>query len=325
MSGDASAPLKPQLAISITQAQSIVDRVGSGQLVTGVTELRGGAISAVFEITVSGAPPHILKVYPTSLHWKMAKEVHVLGLLRNISAPVPRILSADDKGSLIDFSFVLMTRLDGTPLRELEPNLNEAQLFSIYAEMGARLHEIHRIEIETFGYIGTDGVWKCHATNRAYMSFQFDKKLSEFHERGGDVVLGKKLETAISTREDMLGGCTAACLCHFDFHSGNILAASKDGVLGISGILDFESAIAGDPVMDIAKALYYFTPKDEPKRAGLLAGYGALPRSDFSETLDLYHLYCTLELWCWMAQIGSRDALPGLTNELEQQLQFRLR
>src|SRR4051812_46633397 len=106
----------------------------------------------------------------------MAKEIRVLGLLRNITAPVPRILAADDKGSLIDFSFVLMTKLEGTPLRDLEPNLDDAELFAVHAEMGARLREIHRIPIDRFGYIGPDGVWTAYATNRAYMSFQFDKK-----------------------------------------------------------------------------------------------------------------------------------------------------
>jgi len=35
-------------------------------------------------------------------------------------------------------------------------------------------------------------------------------------------------------------------------------------------------------------------------------------------------LYCTLELWCWMAQIGNRDALPALTGELDRQLQSGL-
>ncbi|WP_027575351.1 hypothetical protein [Bradyrhizobium sp. WSM1743] len=68
--------------------------------------------------------------------------------------------------------------------------------------------------------------------------------------------------------------------------------------------------------MDIAKALYYFTPKDAPKREGLLAGYGKIERPDWQETLRLYRLYCTLELWCWMAQIGKHEALADLTREL---------
>jgi hypothetical protein len=69
--------------------------------------------------------------------------------------------------------------------------------------------------------------------------------------------------------------------------------------------------------MDIANALYYFTPKDAPKRDGLLAGYGAIERPDWQATIELYRLSGTLELWCWKAQIGEHDALGNLTKELE--------
>jgi hypothetical protein len=74
--------------------------------VLGVTELHGGQISAVFEIALKDAPACILKVYPAALQWKMAKEVYVLGLLRDIGTAVPRILLADDTRSLIDLNFV---------------------------------------------------------------------------------------------------------------------------------------------------------------------------------------------------------------------------
>ncbi|MGY4418766.1 aminoglycoside phosphotransferase (APT) family kinase protein [Bradyrhizobium sp. JR6.1] len=89
------------------------------------------------------------------------------------------------------------------------------------------------------------------------------------------------------------------------------------GTPQLCGIVDFENATAGDPFMDIAKALYYLTPKDASRREGLLAGYGALHRPDWEATIALYRLAATLELWCWMAQIGRPDALAGLSRELE--------
>jgi aminoglycoside phosphotransferase (APT) family kinase protein len=148
------------------------------------------------------------------------------------------------------------------------------------------------------------------------MSFQFDNKLTEFVERGGDAALGARLRAIVRERESLLEACRTAHLCHYDFHSGNVLAERSDGSLRLTGILDFESAIAGDPLMDIAKAFYYFTHADEPKKAGLLAGYGAIERGGWQATLDLYRLYATLELWCWMAQIGDREPLARLAEHL---------
>ena len=324
MSGDTPAPLKPRLAISRTQAQAIVDRTNSRSSVRSVTELRGGEISAVFEISLADASAFILKVYPESLAWKMAKEVHVLGLLRNVSTPVPRILVADDTSSVIDLNFVLMNKFDGVLLGSREAALSAAELFAIYAERGANLRQINEIALDSFGYIGPNGVWTPHATNRSYILSQVEKKLTEFGQRGGEPTLAERLRTSIAARRHLLDEALTPRLCHYDFHAGNILVTSS-GEPRLSGIVDFENATAGDPLQDIAKALYYFVPKDAPKRAGLLAGYGPLAHPHWLQALDLYRLCCTLELWCWMAQIGNRDALPSLTGELAQQLQFRLR
>jgi aminoglycoside phosphotransferase (APT) family kinase protein len=315
---DARTTVKPDIAVSLAQAQAIVDRVVDGQTVAQVSELQGGAISAIYEIGLMGdAPSFVLKVYPESLHWKMQKEVNVCALLSGrLSVPVPRVLLADDTKSVIGLNFVLISKLGGVVLRVLEPTLADAALSSAYSQMGEVLREIHEISMQSFGYIGPEGVWTPHASNRAYVSFQFDKKLTEFAARGGDPALGDRLRLVVHERAHLLDACPMAHLCHYDFHSGNILAERKDGSLRLSGILDFEGAIAGDPLMDIAKALYYFTPADEPKKAALLAGYGALDRRDWQETLDLYRLYATLELWCWMAQIGDREPLASLAEDL---------
>lgn len=89
MSDDPPLQLKPRLAISIDQAQAIVSRVAPRALVRDIIELRGGEISTILEIVVADAPGCILKVYPPSLQWKMAKEVHVLGLLEKVDIPIP--------------------------------------------------------------------------------------------------------------------------------------------------------------------------------------------------------------------------------------------
>jgi aminoglycoside phosphotransferase (APT) family kinase protein len=262
----------------------------------------------------------MLKVYPESLHWKMQKEVNVCALLSGrLRTPVPYVLLADDTKSVIGLNFVLMNKLGGAVLRTLEPALPDAELFSAYSQMGEVLRQIHRISMKSFGYIGPNGVWTAHASNRAYMSSQFENKLAEFAERGGDSALGDRLKDVVFERIDLLEACATAHLCHYDFHSGNILAEQKDdGSLRLSAVLDFESAIAADPLMDIAKALYYFTAEDERKKAGLLAGYGALDRADWQETLGLYRLYASLELWCWMAEIGNREPLASLAADLRR-------
>ncbi|MDD1517068.1 MULTISPECIES: phosphotransferase family protein [Bradyrhizobium] len=307
--------LKPRLTISVDQVQSIVRRMSPHASVLDVTELHGGEIGTVLEVALADSPACILKAYPASLQWKMAKEVYVLGLLRDLDITVPSVLFADNTRSVIDLNYVLMTKLDGTVLGRREAVLTDAQLFEIYAEMGAALRRINDIALDSFGYIGPDGVWTAYPSNHAYMSAQLERKLKVFCVRGGDPALAERLRDSVVARQHLLKAAVVPRLCHYDFHAGNILVTSQ-GDPHLSGIVDFENATSGDPLMDIAKAIYYFTAKDAPKREGLLAGYGKIERPDWQETLRLYRMYCTLELWCWMAQIGKHEALADLTKEL---------
>ena len=310
--------LKPDLQLSIATAQAIVDQVTSERDVATVSKLHGGEIAAVYEIAFvdPAQPPVVLKVYPDELHWKMQKEVTVIGLTQGrLSVSAPHILSADDSKRLLGLNFTLMTKLDGSILGQMETSLASEQRFSAYAQIGGLLREFHRIPMEAFGYIGPSGIWTAHPTNRVYLTHQFQRKLKEFTERGGDAGLARKVAGHSAERAALFGACTHAVLCHNDLHAGNLLATVTNESVLLTGVLDFEGALAGDPLMDVAKALYYL---DAESRRALLQGYGAMDREHWSQTLDLYHLYFVLELWCWMAQIGNEQPLQQLALDLER-------
>lgn len=309
--------LKPDLQVSIPMAQSIVDQVDSECTVATVSRLHGGEIAAVHEIAFADPAhrPLVLKVYPDNLHWKMQKEVTVTGLVQNrLGVPAPRILFADDSKRLLGLNFILMSKLDGSILGQLEKTLASEQLKDAYVQIGQLLREFHRIPMEAFGYIGPRGIWTAYPSNRDYLTYQFQRKLKEFGERGGSAELAQRVAEHVTKRTRLFDGCSQAVLCHNDLHAGNLLATIENGELRLTGVLDFEGALAGDPLMDVAKALYYL---DEKCTRALLDGYGPLDREHGSRTLDLYHLYFVIELWCWMAQIGNKERLDELASDLE--------
>jgi aminoglycoside phosphotransferase (APT) family kinase protein len=312
--------LKPTLEIPQEQAQAIVDRVAPGRRLVRLSALLSGEISAVFEIELADGPPAlVLKVYPEALHWKMRKEVLVARLLDGkLDVPVPRILLADDSKALIDLNFAVMTRLDGHNVLGLERTLDRSQVIAIYGQMGRALREIHGIAMEAFGYIGPDGIVAPATSNRTYMLSQFDRKLGGFAELAGRPELAAQLKDYVERSTPLLDGCTQPSLCHYDFHTGNVLAAPRDGVTRLTGIVDLENAIAGDPLMDLAKTIAYSVRDDETKRAALLAGYGRIERPDWPATLRLYQFYGAIELWAWWTQIGDRQRADSLLPDLEK-------
>jgi hypothetical protein len=136
---DGAMNLKPDLALSVATAQAIVDQAVSERTVATVSKLHGGEIAAVYEIAFvdPAQPPLVLKVYPDELHWKMQKEVTVVGLIQDrLDVSVPRILLADDSKRLLGLNFTVMTKLDGAILGQLETTLAPAQRLSAYAQIG---------------------------------------------------------------------------------------------------------------------------------------------------------------------------------------------
>jgi hygromycin-B 7''-O-kinase len=308
--------VRPDLQVSLAMAQSIIDHVMWGRTVATVANVHGGEITAVYEIAFV-SPEHrpiVLKVYPKSLHWKMEKEVTVLGIINGqLTVPTPNILLADDSKRLLDLHFILMTKLDGLILGQIERTLTSEQLVSAYRKIGQLLREFHRIPMEAFGYIGPKGIWTPRSSNRAYLTHQFERKLKQFTERGGAIELAEGVAGYVANRQQLFDACTHAVFCHNDLHAGNLLATITDGAVRLTGVLDFEGALAGDPLMDVAKALYYL---GEDTRHAVLEGYGDMQREYWSQTLELYHLYFVLELWCWMAEIGNRQPLHNLSADL---------
>ena len=311
--------LKPSLTVTDAQTQAIVDRVAPGRRLARISALPTGEISAVFAIELADGPPaFVLKIYPETMHWKMQKEVSIARRLEGLALPIPRILVADESRSLLDLNFVVMNRLDGRNVSQWEPSLDRDETYDIYRQIGTALRVIHGVTLESFGYLVANGVTQPFASNRAYMLSQFERNLSGFRELGGRPAVAAQLDAYLKRSTDLLDGCKRPVLCHYDYHSGNLLADRRDRTLQLTGIIDLENAIAGDPLMDLAKTIAYSVRDDAIKRAGLLAGYGPIDRPDWQETLRLYQFYGAIELWAWWVQIGDHQRAGNIVPDLEK-------
>ena len=269
-------------------------------VVTAVIPRTGGQLSTVYEL-LAGERTAIVKVYDEKWRWKQGKEAHVHRLLAEHGVgPVPAILRVEPDIGVIGRAFTVMTRLPGTPLSETTVD----DIADVYRQLGRLLATIHAIPQPGFGYVTTH-VLDAVPDNTAYMGRQFAKKLREFRELQGNPLLHDKVQTYVAAHSDLFARCPAPALCHNDVHEGNVLV--EDGK--ITGLVDVENAVAGDPWLDLAKADYY-------SRAGqldaLLDGYGAVP----DERLTLYKVYHALELWDWFAATGQPQHLDGIAADL---------
>jgi len=282
--------------------------------VAAIDQLAGGSNSAVYDVLIGIGERVVLKVYSELLRWKLRKEVLVYGLLERhqVDVPAPRVLHADDSKRML-----VLTKLDGELLEPLAASLSEDERVRIAREVGELLARLHRMRFDEFGYVGVDGIVDPHPSNLDYMSFQFEKSLREFPTLGGDEELARRLDRHVEARRDLLATCEGAVFCHDDCHSGNLLVVPGDGGWRISGVLDFENVVAGDPLLDLAKAHCYDRHASERTLAALVDGYRGL-RAGWRETLDFYVVYHWLELWVWWASTGTTEPLAGLEDELRR-------
>jgi len=178
-----------------------------------------------------------------------------------------------------------MSKLEGRLVVSLLDDLDEPELLAIDRQIGEILRTLHSIGFAEFGYVGTDGVVDPHPTNAAYMRFQFEKKLREFVDLGGDGEIRSSIEKVVAERAELLAGSVAPSFCQ------------------------------GDPLLDLAKTYCYSRRRSETMLAALAAGYGDL-RDRWRDAADLYVLYHLLELWDSSAATAETAPLASIAEEL---------
>lgn len=302
------------IALSKDVAQSAVDKLGHGWRVTGVRPLAGGS-KDVFEIAIADAAPVVLKVYGDRSAFGLPKEEYVAGLIGNrFGTPTPRWLLTDDSKVLLPRPFALITKLDGAPMNS-RSGTPEAD--SLYRQMGAPLRSLRAVTLPSFGYIMSAGYLKAFDTNLGYMMAAFKVKFGDFAEQGGDPALIRRLQAQVEAGAGAMAGCGQAVLCHNDVHPGNFLVAQTgDGAWQVSGLIDWENAMAGDPLFDLAKALDQVKHDDPPGRDPLLEGYGDLGRNDAWAAIHVYRIYHKLEMRNWLVAKSGDVSAPGPANLL---------
>ncbi len=275
----------------------------------------GGEISAVYEVRCADREL-IVKIYPDVLAARLHKEARVYELLRGSGASCPEMVHWDVSRRDLPHAYAVMTKVPGRPLSEVSGGLAAGEVAGLYREMGRTLRAVHGVRVERFGPI--DGPQE--SSNEAYVGGQLDLRLAQFTEFGGDAGLHAELSAHVARHRHLVARCDSPVLCHNDFHERNVMVAGEDGPgspLRMTGVIDMENALGGDPLMDLARTDYFAVRGDAERRRYLLEGYGDLP-DDWAERLAFYRLCHALEQWHWLATLGETAALPVIAEQLRE-------
>ncbi|HEY0005282.1 MAG TPA: aminoglycoside phosphotransferase family protein [Pyrinomonadaceae bacterium] len=181
-----------------------------------------------------------------------------------LSIETPRLV---ETGELEGWPYLLMTHLEGRPMREVWPVINEREQLEIVSRLGRGLKELH----------AHTAPLSLAALNRDWTSF-IERQARESVERqracGANTEWLESLPAYISARLGLLPEQFEPVLLHGDVHPGNILLREINGRWQLTGLFDFGDSFCGFYEYEfVAPGVLMVQGRRELQRALLLA-YG---------------------------------------------------
>ena len=184
----------------------------------------------------------------------MRREFTIQSRLRPVYPYVPRMVALCDDASVVGSDFYVMERIEGTILgRDLPPgtDLSEEQVRRLCTGVLDRLVELHAVDAEKAG-LGDLG------KGRGYVARQVTGWSERFRRARTDDV--GDFEQVMAWLDEHQPEDVGSCVIHNDYRFDNVVL---DDDLEVRGVLDWEMATLGDPLMDLGGALAYWVQADD--------------------------------------------------------------
>jgi aminoglycoside phosphotransferase (APT) family kinase protein len=229
--------------------------------VSTAVELSGGGFAAVWGATLADGRAVVVKVGPPAdarlLRYERGLIAAEATYFRTVRAaapavPVPEVLLVGD-------DWIVTTLLPGSSLTGLpdSPGVRE--------QLGTAIAGLHRLTGPHFGYAGDRPAAADWPTAYAAIIADLLADAADWN-----VPLPAGINTLAERHHATLASVTRPALLHFDLWDGNVLAT--DGRL--TGLVDGERFLWGDPLLDLVSPALFRRIEDEPEHP-FLRGYTA--------------------------------------------------
>jgi hygromycin-B 7''-O-kinase len=308
--------------ITLAQARTLLLDVSAPENVAAIEQLSGGESGAAHLVTfVDESMPLIVKAYrQNGGGWSLVHEVAAYRLMRrNGITLLPELIAgARAAKSPIDRPYLVMTKLEHVSVEQYVETASDDQITDVYRQVGVLLRQIHDIPQVGFGrHLSEDG--NTDPSNALFWQRVFETQVAEFEDQTGDHRTVELARTYVGARTELFDLCSSPVLLHGDLHEGNVIMDSDDDRPFLTGIIDIESAMAGDPVADFARMDTFSMHGSELKRDALFEGYGSTP-DEWEQRKRLYQLVQAFEHWNWYHRDGHDDYLPGVIETINELL-----
>ncbi len=228
-------------------------------------------------------PPFGTKV--KSAH-DMGREFRVLSHLNPVYRPAPRPLLFCEDPEVMGAPFYLMERRRGLVIRKTLPE-NIAQSPELCRKLSYafidNLVALHAINLESAGLAG-------FGKPEGYVRRQIEGWTRRWAESKTDEV--PEMDELSSWLAGRMPAESGASIIHNDYKFDNVIV-DPDDVTKITGVLDWEMATVGDPLMDLGTALSYWIDATDPQEFQALR-FSPTCLAGFPSRAEILDRYCSV-------------------------------
>ncbi|MGM0481854.1 MAG: phosphotransferase family protein [Pseudomonadota bacterium] len=228
-----------------------------------VTQYTGGASNWTYRLDYNGLTL-VLRRPPAGTKAKsahdMGREYRLQKMLRPAFPYVPRMLAHCTDESVIGAEFYVMEHITGVIPRRRFPKelqLTSEQARQLNTNALDKLIELHQVDLESTGL-------NTLAKGRGYTDRQVAGWCERYNKAKTWNVFGAG--SVMSWLKNNKPEHETICLTHNDFRLDNLIL-NPDNPTDIIGILDWELATLGNPLMDLGNALAYWIQADDDRIA----------------------------------------------------------
>ncbi|MBU5354143.1 aminoglycoside phosphotransferase family protein [Paenibacillus barcinonensis] len=280
-------------------------------------EMIDGWANQAYKIKLGDGRSVVLKIAPSAATHMMrceqdlmTAEVQALRLVAKLGdVPVPKVLAYDDSLTMAPAQYFVMDLMSGKPYNQIKAEFTQEVKGGIEQQLGFYNRRINEIQGEQFGYFS--GKERQRATWREAFSMLMEDMLADGEAAKVNIGIDyDELRRLIEEKSDALDEVTESVLISWDLWDGNVLVQDKQ----ITGIIDFERSLWGDPLMEHYFSHFNYTP-------GFIKGYGrAITTENEHKRRSLYDLYfdLALRIECNYRQYDDQEHIQSTIRNMEE-------
>ena len=223
-----------------------------------ITQFTGGASNWTYRIQYENEDL-ILRRPPAGTKAKsahdMGREYRIQKALAGLY-PVPEMLAFCEDESVIGAEFYVMKRINGIIPRANLPktlNLSQEETRQLCTNVIDQLINLHQIDIKATGLVAL-------GNGEGYVKRQIDGWNKRFVQARTENV--ENFETVMQWLQDNMPTKEYISLIHNDYRMDNVIL-DPEQPMNIIGVLDWEMATIGDPLMDLGNSMAYWVQADD--------------------------------------------------------------